>query len=709
MMILGKQRLSLARILTLFSLLCAASIAAPVAVIAVTPIPKSDSDYNESNATIFREGELPVIEITMSQAVLESLLADPWGDEYVMCRVRFQNSVIDETADSVGIRVRGNTSRQAIKKSWKLSFNAFVPGRKFHGLEKFNLNGEHNDVSIIRSKLAWDLFKEMQIPSSRAGHVRLTINDGSIVDGVFIHIEQVDEEFTDAWFGNKTGNLYKCLYKNERADLRYVEPGTAETYENYGWGETYDEQNQIDPDYTDLAELIDFINHSNNAEFVAGIAGRFSIDNFLRSTAIDVLIGNWDNYWYGANNYYLYHNPETDRFEYIPYDLDNTYGVDFFGIDWAERPLSGWGDNGFGSTGGECPPLIQRILNTPAFEAQIRRYLLELVNGPFRLVETEAAIDSLHAMIGAYAFEGSFDHGNMDWGYTTAMFHESYTFPEEYRNWDWGWDYGLKPFIEDRTNFILQTIAEPPALPSLFINEFLAANSLTNTDEWGDFDDWVEIYNGGSGSLNLGGLSLTDDLRHPFRFIFPDTLLPAGAFLLVWCDGEAHEGDLHTSFKLSAAGEDIGLYSAPENGSVPLDFLSFDAQTTDVSFGRESDGADSWIQLANPTPGTSNDSSDVPDLIDPKRFLILSSHPNPTRAGFTIDFNLPDPRLVQLRILSIDGRLVAEHSIRHDSSGRKSIVWDGRSAEGRKTAPGVYLYQLTAGKDEVRGRVLILR
>ena len=86
--------------------------------------------------------------------------------------------MIDEMVSSVGIRPRGNTSRGATKKSWKLKFNEFVPGREFHGLEKLNINGEHNDVSIIRSKLAWDLYKEMGVPSPRASHVQFKIKTG---------------------------------------------------------------------------------------------------------------------------------------------------------------------------------------------------------------------------------------------------------------------------------------------------------------------------------------------------------------------------------------------------------------------------------------------------------------------------------------------------------------------------------------------------
>ena len=91
-----------------------------------------------------------------------------------------------------------------------MSFNTFYGGRKFHGVEKMNINGEHNDPSIIRSKISFDLFKNAVVPAPRSNHVELYINDE--YKGLYINVEHIDEEFVESRFGNKTGNLYKCLY-----------------------------------------------------------------------------------------------------------------------------------------------------------------------------------------------------------------------------------------------------------------------------------------------------------------------------------------------------------------------------------------------------------------------------------------------------------------------------------------------------------------
>ena len=81
---------------------------------ALTPLPEGDTDYEDSARHIFLSDELAFVEVTMSPGALDSLIQNPWSDEYRRCSVRFRNSLIDETVENVGIRVRGNTSLTAI-------------------------------------------------------------------------------------------------------------------------------------------------------------------------------------------------------------------------------------------------------------------------------------------------------------------------------------------------------------------------------------------------------------------------------------------------------------------------------------------------------------------------------------------------------------------------------------------------------------------
>ncbi len=139
----------------------------------------------------------------------------------------------------------------------------------------------------------------------------------------------------------------------------------------------------------------------------------------------------------------------------------------------------------------------------------------------------------------------------------------------------------------------------------LFINELLAANDSASSDEYGDYDDWFELYNAGGEAVDVAGMYLTDDLAEPTKWQIPaGTVIAPGAYLLFWADGEEAEGAHHTSFKLSADGEELGLFDAAGNGLV--DAVLFPAQEADVSYGRASDGGGSWGFCVTPTPAAAN-------------------------------------------------------------------------------------------------------
>jgi len=137
----------------------------------------------------------------------------------------------------------------------------------------------------------------------------------------------------------------------------------------------------------------------------------------------------------------------------------------------------------------------------------------------------------------------------------------------------------------------------------LVINEFAASNSTQIEDpDYTDFADWIELYNGGPVDLNLNGYFITDNFKVPDKWqISFDVSIAAGSYLLIWADGK--NVGLHTGYKLSSLGEEIGLFS-PE--LILIDSVSFSKQKTDVSLGRISDGNSEWGFFPQSTPNASN-------------------------------------------------------------------------------------------------------
>jgi hypothetical protein len=163
---------------------------------------------------------------------------------------------------------------------------------------------------------------------------------------------------------------------------------------------------------------------------------------------------------------------------------------------------------------------------------------------------------------------------------------------------------------------------------TLVINEFMAANNSDSgiRDEWGDYDDWIEIYNFGHEAVDIGGMYLIDDMFKPLyeRWMVPTnnpaaTTIPAGGYLVIWADEEPGQGTLHASFKLSATDfdEDVLLFDRDRitiidviynfNFPIPLE--------QNKSYGRYPDGSDNLQVFDDPTPGRPNQLEGIDILI----------------------------------------------------------------------------------------------
>jgi spore coat protein CotH len=142
--------------------------------------------------------------------------------------------------------------------------------------------------------------------------------------------------------------------------------------------------------------------------------------------------------------------------------------------------------------------------------------------------------------------------------------------------------------------------------PNLLINELLAQNDAYFKDNYDEYNDWFEIYNPTNEFLDLTGMYVSDDLTKPRKWKLGNLSIPPNGFLLLWADDDAEQGSNHVGFKLSGAGEQLGLFDRDENENLPIDTLSFGPQVLDVSYGRTQDGADEWIFFNTPTPGIGN-------------------------------------------------------------------------------------------------------
>ncbi|NOG44601.1 MAG: T9SS type A sorting domain-containing protein [Calditrichaeota bacterium] len=146
----------------------------------------------------------------------------------------------------------------------------------------------------------------------------------------------------------------------------------------------------------------------------------------------------------------------------------------------------------------------------------------------------------------------------------------------------------------------------------LFINEFMAINSKSSKDDYGQYEDWIEIYNNTDSLVNLAGFYISDDSNEKLKWQFSDStdsleILP-NSFLILWADGEPEQGVRHVGFKLSSSGEEIILTN---KDTLVVDEIEFGQQYSDISFGRQLDNFEEWSFFDQPTPALPNDTNPI--------------------------------------------------------------------------------------------------
>ena len=528
----------------------------------------------------------------------------------------------------IGVRFRGNTSLNAQKKSFKINVDKYVD-QNFYGLSELNLIGNQNDPSLLRAKLCWDFFREAGLPACRTSHVRVYVN-GTYM-GVYLNVEQIDNRFADVRFDDGTGNLWKCLWGS---DLAYQ--GSNPTLYT---DDAYDlVENEFQNNYSELAQFINVLNNTPLALLPCELEKVFNVHDYLKIMAADMLLGNWDNYIFNKNNFYLYHNEKTGKLEYIPYDLDNTLGIDWVGIDWGQRNLYSW-------TTSSNRPLFTRLLQIPAYRNEFSNYVNEFVATTFNTNTIELQAQQIQNIIAAAALEDPLRP--LDFGFTTDDFLNSI-------NSAWGGQvsYGIVPFVQTRASQALQQLENLQPFTSIFNvvpkfhndSLFVTFQSNLNANELAVV--WKEI---GTSTWNVetptseGFYGITDQL-YTFAGSLPtDSInILVGAIPLIWVnDIDAHDCNFIYLYGKESTSPLVINELAPMGTNNCIDF-----------FGTNED----WIELYNSGPAAvylgnkfiSDDASNwnkwpLPNVtLDPGDFQLLYADKEPEQGVNHLDFKLDD-------------------------------------------------------------------
>jgi len=218
-------------------------------------------------------------------------------------------------------------------------------------------------------------------------------------------------------------------------------------------------------------------------------------------------------------------------------------------------------------------------------------------------------------------------------------------------------------------------IPDTAIVDSIYINEVMAKNSSGYLDEKGDYEDWIELYNGGSTSIDLAGLYLTDVLPAVDAWQIPKgnpettTILPKGYKVFV-ADNKPAEGLLHVSFKLDKEGDQVALLHIAGKDTIVIDYMHFGSQKENVSWGRYPDGSLPFEFMPVSTPKAAN--FWVHDDTFTDQTLLaedVSIYPVPTHDRLFVKFNNQSKSgnvAIQINIYSSTGKLIV--AMQHPAS-----------------------------------------
>lgn len=183
----------------------------------------------------------------------------------------------------------------------------------------------------------------------------------------------------------------------------------------------------------------------------------------------------------------------------------------------------------------------------------------------------------------------------------------------------------------------------------LVVNEIMAQNTSTITDQDGEYEDWIELYNNTDTTLSLDNLFMTDTAANLIKWQFPTgtTIEPHG-YLTIWADEDSSQDGLHANFKLSVNGESVILSYA--NGTI-IETVDFGLQTADMGYARVPNGTGNFV-IQGATFNANNESLSVSAFEFKQN---LTAFPNPTNGSLNLQNKYP---IETVAIYNLQGQLL---------------------------------------------------
>ncbi len=610
--------------------------------------PSSVSDL--VSPMLMEDSHLPTYELEIEEEPLFELNLDPRADEYVRCNFRHEGILWE----NVRIRYRGGHTRTSPKKSWKINFDR---DERFYGIDKINLNSEFQDISMMRNNLGSIMFSRAGIDAPKLSYSNLWLNGQYM--GIFLQLEQVD----DVYLEDRDYDDDDWIFKNEGSNYEYF------PHFHHLWDI---ETGEDEDDYLHLGRFLRILNETPDSRFHEVFDSLMDMEAVLRYFAVNSLIDETD---FTVHNHYLHRVGETGKWHIIPWDNNLAFHN-------TANPL---GSGSFYYPQGMYtrPNLLYtRLISVDAF----RHRYCDLIDS--------LAISIMDSSMVWFIVDSLSDHMQKDLKADPFK-------PDKASSWTWENEICLLPgrvceriaFVKDLTDDFRDGITDSPIL----INELCLVNA-TFSDEYGEYDPWVELINTGETPYNIGELLLSGSPFIQRGEALPSTVLEPGEKRIIWLDRQPEQGENHIDLHICEEGGFLGLFDGSRpcfDGDIfpALDLLFYGEFTTWRSWQRHPDGSKNW-SFSEPTPGADNTmtvAENIPSI------NVIQAYPNPFNG--TVSISVPNGYDL-LRIYNVSGKVVHTETVI-----RGGIRWQPR--EGLPS--GIYIAKVSGSNKTQMTKLIYIK
>ncbi len=260
-----------------------------------------------------------------------------------------------ERVDNVGVRKKGFFgSLDTTKPSLKVKFSEYDDTQKWSGTKRLTLNNDKSDPSHVNQCIGYGVFTKAGVAAPRCNFATVSVNGEKL--GVFTNVESLKKAFLARHFQNNDGNMYEGALSDFRD----------------GWVKTFQKKtNKLNPDRSDVEALVPAMQVADSA-LVSAVEPLLDVDAFIDFWATELLVGHADGYGRNTNNFYMYHDPTSGKFYFIPWGIDSVLNSFLQPLPWEDQP---------------APPLLwaegilaQRLYAVPETRAKYLARLQELLD-----------------------------------------------------------------------------------------------------------------------------------------------------------------------------------------------------------------------------------------------------------------------------------------------------------------------------------------